>query len=150
MKHPGSAPVFHIAVAFVGPRFAGTTVGCGSGKPRLNAGGSTFVYPMMSQWAAEYDKDKRVEVTPLAADVHFHLRRQPLRRLAPPGMGGRFGPTGGRHAAEFRRPAGDRETGSASEPGRLTWTPAKHVSEWRNLMRQPRMPAKVVQIEAAR
>jgi hypothetical protein len=107
-------------------------------------------YPMMSQWAAEYDKDKRVEVTPLAADVHFHLRRQPLRRLAPPGMGGRFGPTGGRHAAEFRRPAGDRETGSASEPGRLTWTPAKHVSEWRNLMRQPRMPAKVVQIEAAR
>jgi phosphate ABC transporter phosphate-binding protein len=39
-------------------------IGCGpSGtKPRLNAGGSTFVYPMMSKWAAEYDKAKSVEV----------------------------------------------------------------------------------------
>jgi ABC-type phosphate transport system substrate-binding protein len=36
--------------------------GCGSSKPRLNAGGSTFVYPMMSKWAAEYDKAKGVEV----------------------------------------------------------------------------------------
>jgi phosphate transport system substrate-binding protein len=37
--------------------------GCGGGgKPRLNGAGSTFVYPMMSKWAAEYDKAKGVEV----------------------------------------------------------------------------------------
>ena len=36
--------------------------GCGPAKPRLNGGGSTFVYPMMSKWAAEYDKAKAVEV----------------------------------------------------------------------------------------
>jgi phosphate transport system substrate-binding protein len=35
--------------------------GCGSGK-RLNAGGSTFVYPMMSKWAAEYEKAAGVQV----------------------------------------------------------------------------------------
>jgi phosphate transport system substrate-binding protein len=37
--------------------------GCGGGPDnRLNAGGSTFVYPMMSKWAAEYNKVKKVEV----------------------------------------------------------------------------------------
>jgi phosphate ABC transporter phosphate-binding protein len=36
--------------------------GCGSGKPRLNGAGSTFVFPMMSKWAAEYDKARGVEV----------------------------------------------------------------------------------------
>ena len=37
--------------------------GCGGGaKPRLNGAGSTFVFPMMSKWAAEYDKAKSVEV----------------------------------------------------------------------------------------
>ncbi|MFL5245297.1 MAG: phosphate ABC transporter substrate-binding protein PstS [Gemmataceae bacterium] len=38
--------------------------GCGGGneKPRLNGAGSTFVYPMMSKWASEYDKAKGVEV----------------------------------------------------------------------------------------
>jgi phosphate transport system substrate-binding protein len=36
--------------------------GCGSGKPRLNGAGSTFVYPMMSKWAAEYDRSKGIEV----------------------------------------------------------------------------------------
>ncbi len=36
--------------------------GCKSGKPRLNGAGSTFVYPMMSKWAAEYDKARQIEV----------------------------------------------------------------------------------------
>src|SRR5437899_8081412 len=38
--------------------------GCsGSRKEqRLNGGGSTFVYPMMSKWASEYDKAKAVKV----------------------------------------------------------------------------------------
>lgn len=36
--------------------------GCGGGKPRLNGAGSTFVYPMMSKWSAEYNKAKSVEV----------------------------------------------------------------------------------------
>lgn len=45
------------------------TVGCGGGDPadggagtRLNAGGSSFVNPMMSKWADEYNKAKKVEV----------------------------------------------------------------------------------------
>jgi phosphate ABC transporter phosphate-binding protein len=42
---------------------ATAAVGCGGGgKPRLNGAGSTFVYPMMSKWTAEYDKAKGVEV----------------------------------------------------------------------------------------
>jgi phosphate transport system substrate-binding protein len=38
--------------------------GCSGGqeKPRLNGGGATFIYPMMSKWASEYDKAKGVEV----------------------------------------------------------------------------------------
>src|SRR5438876_9739280 len=40
-------------------------VGCsggGGGATRLNAGGSTFVNPMMSKWSSEYNKAKGVEV----------------------------------------------------------------------------------------
>src|SRR5438105_8284607 len=37
-------------------------LGCGSGKLRSNGAGATFVYPMMSKWASEYDKIKGVEV----------------------------------------------------------------------------------------
>ncbi|HEV3261490.1 MAG TPA: phosphate ABC transporter substrate-binding protein PstS [Gemmataceae bacterium] len=38
-------------------------LGCGGKeKPRLNAGGSSFVYPMMTKWASEYDSAKGVEV----------------------------------------------------------------------------------------
>jgi len=36
--------------------------GCGGDGKRLNAGGSTFVYPMMSKWADEYKKATGVEV----------------------------------------------------------------------------------------
>ena len=37
--------------------------GCGGKQPpRLNAGGATFVYPMMSKWASEYDTEKGVQV----------------------------------------------------------------------------------------
>src|SRR3954463_7677880 len=43
------------------------SAGCrGSGpqaeKLRLNAGGSTFVYPLMSKWAAVYEKEKGVQI----------------------------------------------------------------------------------------
>src|SRR5256885_6033016 len=37
----------------------------GGGQPdklRLNAGGSTFVYPLMSKWASVYEKEKGVQV----------------------------------------------------------------------------------------
>ena len=43
-------------------------VGCGpsgtagGAKPRLNGAGSTFIYPLLSKWSAEYDKAKSVEV----------------------------------------------------------------------------------------
>ena len=47
----------------VGAVLAASCVGCGGGgNKRLNAGGSTFVYPMMSKWADEYKKAKDVEV----------------------------------------------------------------------------------------
>jgi phosphate ABC transporter phosphate-binding protein len=43
------------------------SAGCRGGGPqaetlRLNAGGSTFVYPLMSTWASVYDKDKGVQI----------------------------------------------------------------------------------------
>src|SRR5258707_14811160 len=37
-------------------------LGCGSGKPRINGAGATFIYPMMSKWASEYKKAKGIEV----------------------------------------------------------------------------------------
>jgi phosphate ABC transporter phosphate-binding protein len=46
----------------LGLALAMTASGCGGGKPRLNGAGSSFVYPMMSKWSAEYDKAKGVEV----------------------------------------------------------------------------------------
>lgn len=36
--------------------------GCGSEKKRINAGGSTFVFPMMSTWASEYKNATGVEI----------------------------------------------------------------------------------------
>src|SRR5207244_3397406 len=37
--------------------------GCGGGSThRLNGGGSSFVNPMMSKWASEYDKARGVQV----------------------------------------------------------------------------------------
>ncbi len=36
--------------------------GCGKQQQRLNGGGSSFVYPMMSKWASEYEKAKGVQV----------------------------------------------------------------------------------------
>ena len=37
--------------------------GCGGDtEQRLNGGGSSFVYPMMGKWAAQYDKIKGIKV----------------------------------------------------------------------------------------
>jgi phosphate ABC transporter phosphate-binding protein len=49
-------------VFWLGVLLAFGSVGCGPGKPRLNGVGSSFVFPMMTTWAAEYDKTKNVEV----------------------------------------------------------------------------------------
>ncbi len=46
----------------IAPLVLSACAGCGPAKPRLNGAGSTFVYPMMSRWAAEYDKAKGVEI----------------------------------------------------------------------------------------
>src|SRR5437016_2372793 len=55
-----------VLVALVGFAVLGVgSLGCtgsSNSEPRLNAGGSTFVYPMMSKWASEYDKAKGVKV----------------------------------------------------------------------------------------
>jgi phosphate ABC transporter phosphate-binding protein len=52
--------------AALGAALAGGVVtllgGCGGSDRRLNGGGSTFVYPMMSKWADEYKKATGVEV----------------------------------------------------------------------------------------
>jgi phosphate transport system substrate-binding protein len=56
MNRLAALPVLCLLAATVG------CGGCGSGKPRVNGAGSSFVYPMMSKWAAEYDKAKGVEV----------------------------------------------------------------------------------------
>ena len=52
---------FMVLLCLALPVFA---IGCGGGKSakRLNAGGSTFVYPMMSKWASEYEKAKGAQV----------------------------------------------------------------------------------------
>jgi phosphate ABC transporter phosphate-binding protein len=51
-----------VGLALVGAVLGLGVHGCGSGAQRLNAGGATFVFPMMSKWADEYKKSKGVEV----------------------------------------------------------------------------------------
>ena len=36
--------------------------GCGKSSPRINAGGATFVNPIMQKWSGEYKKSKNVEI----------------------------------------------------------------------------------------
>jgi phosphate transport system substrate-binding protein len=50
-----------IGLALIALSTLACATGCGSSK-RLNAGGATFVYPMMSKWAAEYKKETGIEV----------------------------------------------------------------------------------------
>src|SRR5579862_6729322 len=50
------------ALATVGCFGSSGGTGVNAAKPRLNAAGSTFVFPMMSKWSSEYDKAKSVEV----------------------------------------------------------------------------------------
>ena len=47
------------AVVLFGTALLGA--GCGGSGKRLNAGGSTFVYPMMSKWADEYRQAGEVD-----------------------------------------------------------------------------------------
>lgn len=56
-----------IAIALCLPIMALGCSGCNresgnADKPRLNGGGSTFVFPMMSKWTAVYEKEKGVQV----------------------------------------------------------------------------------------
>jgi phosphate transport system substrate-binding protein len=52
----------------VGLGFSAVALGCSSGgngaaaKARLNGGGSSFVYPLMSKWASVYEKEKGGQV----------------------------------------------------------------------------------------
>jgi phosphate ABC transporter phosphate-binding protein len=55
MKRITGLTLLSLAVATVG------CGGCSKGK-RLDGAGSTFVYPMMSKWASEYDKAKGIKV----------------------------------------------------------------------------------------
>jgi phosphate transport system substrate-binding protein len=49
-------------LALVGALLGMCANGCGGGEKRLNAGGATFIFPMMSKWADEYKKSKGIEV----------------------------------------------------------------------------------------
>src|SRR5437763_12152850 len=53
--------ILSLAFAILGMVLVGCSGG-GGGAARLNAGGSTFVNPMMSKWSSEYHKAKGVEV----------------------------------------------------------------------------------------
>jgi phosphate transport system substrate-binding protein len=62
MKNPSPLRVALFGVSCVLPLLLG---GCNKGggeSVRLEGGGSTFVYPMMSKWAKEYEKAKKIEV----------------------------------------------------------------------------------------
>src|SRR5262249_43941842 len=51
-----------LLLAVFGGAAATCCAGCSGCGSRLNGGGSSFVYPMMSKWTAEYDKAKGVKV----------------------------------------------------------------------------------------
>src|SRR5262245_45213002 len=50
-----------VGLAFVAAMTAGCG-GCGKKDKRVNAGGATFIAPIMSKWASEYDKAKGIKV----------------------------------------------------------------------------------------
>ncbi len=55
----------HFAIGTISLAFAPVLLfssGCGSDTKRVNAGGATFVYPMMSTWASEYRNVRGVEI----------------------------------------------------------------------------------------
>jgi phosphate ABC transporter phosphate-binding protein len=57
MKH-----IMRISAVCLTVAFSMALSGCSNAKPRLNGAGATFIFPMMSKWASEYDKAKGVEV----------------------------------------------------------------------------------------
>jgi phosphate transport system substrate-binding protein len=65
MKRVRGWAVAASALLAFGMAGCGGTVGVGPSAgqaTRLNAGGSSFVYPLMQKWASEYDKSKGVQV----------------------------------------------------------------------------------------
>ena len=55
-----------------------------SDKPRLNAAGATFVSPIMSKWAWEYDKARGVEVNYQAIGSGGGIQQMTLMTAGPP------------------------------------------------------------------
>ncbi len=87
-----------ILVAFGSP-------GCGGSREqttRLNAGGSTCIYPMMSKWASEYERSGRVRINYRPVGSEGGIREMIARTLD-------FGCTGG--------PMNDEQLNEAKEVG---------------------------------
>jgi len=63
--------------------FAIALTGCGAGKsgPRINAGGATFVDPIMQKWSGEYRQAKRIEIDYVAKGSGYGISNVTSRTL---------------------------------------------------------------------
>lgn len=58
------------------------TAGCGgSHVPRINAGGATFVEPIMQEWSGEYDRTKNVQIDYVAKGSGYGIEQMTRKTL---------------------------------------------------------------------
>jgi phosphate ABC transporter phosphate-binding protein len=62
-NHCGQRLETMLKAALMGGLLLVTAAGCPSSKNKLNIGGATFIEPMMTKWAAEYNKAKGIQVS---------------------------------------------------------------------------------------
>lgn len=55
--------------------------GCGKSGPRINAGGATFVNPIMQKWSGEYKKAKNVEIDYVSKGSGYGVEQMTARTI---------------------------------------------------------------------
>jgi len=56
-------------------------VGCGGSGPRINAGGATFVEPLMQKWSGEYDRAKHVQIDYVARGSGYGIEQMTKKTI---------------------------------------------------------------------
>src|SRR5580704_5765240 len=62
-NHCGQRLETMVKAALMGGLLLASAAVCPSSKNKLNIGGATFIEPMMTKWAAEYNKAKGIQVS---------------------------------------------------------------------------------------
>jgi phosphate transport system substrate-binding protein len=55
--------------------------GCGKSSPRINAGGATFVNPIMQKWSGEYKKARNIEIDYVAKGSGYGIEQMTAKTI---------------------------------------------------------------------